>query len=143
MKSYHAPKAIHAKRKTIPLSKVRGTHEVSRYHLEDLAESTRVKPPILVIESRSGKTYQILDGHHRTALARRDERETIQAYVVPRAAYRTHIDWIDWVQRLYGAFGNAVAPMSLDEIIVVTWRGKVRTYTYMRAGAGIVKPIVS
>lgn len=108
---------IHATRHRIPISKIRRAHGIERYHVEEIASSTRVKPPILVSASRTGKTFLVMDGHHRLEAARRAGQTHITAFVVP-GQWRTAI--------------VTCGLMSHDDLIRVRWRNRWVTYEDMR-----------
>jgi len=121
--------AIHAKRKSLPLAALRYSHRINRRQAREIQESTRPKPPILVIESRTGRTYQILDGHHRVSALRRAGATHVTAFVIPRSAYLTYADRLEWWDDMrYRTIGC----QDLDAVTYVQLQGKRRRYDGVR-----------
>ena len=121
--------AIHAKRKSLPLAALRYSHRINRRQAREIQESTRPKPPILVIESRTGRTYQILDGHHRVSALRRAGATHVTAFVIPRSAYLTYADRLGWWNDMRY---RTVGCQDLDTVTYVQLQGKRRRYDGVR-----------
>jgi len=131
--------AIHAKRKSLPLAALRYSHRINRRQAREIQESTRPKPPILVIESplslptragaRKHTTYQILDGHHRVSALRRAGATHVTAFVIPRSAYLTYADRLGWWNDMRY---RTVGCQDLDTVTYVQLQGKRRRYDGVR-----------